>query len=175
MDWEAHFPSLLILMPNLHPIVRGGEMLDIRGEKLPKVQNQCCAYMRGDISVVCMPTDANGSSKDFLVDFNGFSFYHSRQRLSRLFKWGTWKAADLLKTSFFVWGKKTWRGPPSSLSLFWVWRNQFSWLQQNISKLSYWTQIHFYKKLCIERMNWLLSVKISDSPLYREMLLCTRV
>ena len=39
---------------------------------------------------ICM--SANGSSKDFLVDFNGFSFYHSRHRLSRLFKWETWKA-----------------------------------------------------------------------------------
>ena len=51
--------------------------------------------------LICM--SANGSSKDFLVDFNGFSFYHSRLRLSRLFKWETWKAADPLKTSFFVW------------------------------------------------------------------------
>ena len=25
--------------------------------------------------VVCMPTDANGSSKDFLVNSNGLSFY----------------------------------------------------------------------------------------------------
>ena len=79
-------------------------------------------------NLICM--SANGSSKDFLVDFNGFSFYHSRLRLSRLFKWETWKAADPLKTSFFVWENITllvshWS---ESLSLFCARRNQFRWL-----------------------------------------------
>ena len=83
------------VVQDLHPIVRkrGGGIqrrgyilsLDFccnklfQGSSILYLEYLNCKYHKYELGegyyVVCMPSDANGSSKDFLVNSNGLSFY----------------------------------------------------------------------------------------------------